>query len=408
MTAKKNDRAHYSFSRLSAFYLCPGAYKLEYIDRKPTRLTDPIAIGGVAHDFFEAYDRHLMQTRQSSDHAGAEKIIPKVWGSFERVLHPSLYDQYAEICREFYRNHVLDLDVVVGVEEQIALTKELAVTGWNAEDVWFRSKIDRLDITADPIEPESAIATITDYKTGWSSQADPFQIELYALAVSKAYPQVKRFISVLYYVRSGYEDRRAIGPERLETTEKLLREYVAGMERAEAENRYPFTPGKACPTCCFASRCKAKDSGIARLRKKAEAAKVAQDVMVLEAKLADKKDALRAWGELNGSVAVNGVTFGVTMREEYKVIDPNLLVKALMKARRDPTEFYSLDTSALKKACRKDPELADAVAGAIYVETKPIWGHRQTYADPEKEQAHEAKNKEHRAAATADIPLPWD
>jgi RecB family exonuclease len=67
----------HSYSRLRTYLDCPQAYQFEYIRKLPKRTTDPLTVGGLAHDFFEAYDRHLIAAKKPTDHAAAERLIPE-------------------------------------------------------------------------------------------------------------------------------------------------------------------------------------------------------------------------------------------------------------------------------------------------------------------------------------------
>jgi putative RecB family exonuclease len=366
----------HSYTRLSNYIRCPKAYEFQYIQKLPAPKSGPALLGGVCHDFFEAYDRHLMATRQATDHAAAERILLEVFHNFERPVPPELYDDYLEICRGFVQEHVLDYANIFGAEVQIAVTRALLICGWDDPAAWFRFKLDRVDLIR-----ETGRVVITDYKTGWGGGADPFQLLLYACAVWLLHAQgklrrdfeLKAVEVVLYYNRSGREVRWIFTPEQIQ---RGIDQMVAYAERVEADKEFKPTPGPACLSCDYAGVCPARAQHLAPLLTLEQATNAAAEAMLLKAQADAREEVLRRWVQENGPVPVRGSEYKFSTRESYKVLDPVGFVKAVQAAGADPLEFYEIATSKLKRRCQKDAGLADHVAPYIAVETKEIFGHK--------------------------------
>lgn len=404
-TAAPSAIAH-SYSRFSAYVQCPKAYAFEYLEKLEKRVTEPLLLGGAAHDFFEAYDRHLMAAKLTTDHARAEKIMGEVWKKFERPLNPNLYDEFIGICREHVQHHVLNLQTIVSVEEQIAFDRELRLVDWYAKNVWLRVKLDRLDQLKG--EGGRTVIRVTDYKTGWGGDADPFQLKMYAFGVlmrnrQRGIPDPDLFETVIRYTRSGFEDKYAWSVEDVELTREKVELLAA---RIEGELKWRPTPGSACSSCPFAHVCPAKASHLLTIANESEAAQVANDTLLLEAQLRGKKEALEAWVHDHGAVEARGVQFLFGTRESYKVLDPLQFVEGLKEAGYDPTEFYKVDSTGLKKKCQKDPQLADRIADAVHVQVKTIFTHKTMPKKElfEKSQGETAHDETQEAGAAAARP----
>lgn len=375
------NRFRHSYSRVSDYIRCPRLYRCRHMEDRPDPKTGPALLGGICHAFFEAYDRHLMAAGLPTDHAAADALMRRVFQGFERPLPPELYDEYLAICRDFIKNHVLDVGACVGVELEIAVTRALTLCDWNADEAWFRFKLDRLDI-------RGTRAVVTDYKTGWGGDADPFQLLLYACAVWIRHAQkpfrdhvhFRAVEAVVHYNRSGRASKRVFTPSDIESGIEKMREYAA---KIEDETAWLPTPGPHCGACAYAGDCPARPQQLAPLMTQADAVRVAAEMELLRAQAQAREDSLRLWVQRNGPVPVRGRVYGYGSREHYKVLDAVGFVEAVQKAGRDATDFYDIDTAELKKACRRDAILADAVAPHVAVEVKETFGLRPAHdTDP--------------------------
>lgn len=367
----------HSYSRLSRYIRCPLSYKLEYLDKLPTVKSNPMILGGLCHDFFEAYDRHLAAAQLPTDISAATRIMEQVFQKFERPVPPEIYEEFHTICRSFVENHVLDLASFVGAESQIAITRAFTLCDWNADDAWFRFKLDRLDKVG-------VRAVITDYKTGWGGEADPFQLLLYACAVwilntyQPILPEtgdLEMVEVVLCYNRSGRENRWIFTREKIEDGFRKMVEYA---ERVEQEKAWKPTPGTACRGCSFAgtAHCPVQVGDMNPITTDEDAARAALELVLLDAQRNTRKSALKDWCRDHGPVSAQADVFDFGQRESYEVINPIGFVKALEKAGYDPVEFYAVATTEIKKRCQKDPNLADLIAPYIFTKTAETFGHR--------------------------------
>lgn len=368
----------HSFSRLSRFIACRLAYKLEYLDKVPAEKSHPMILGGLCHDFFEAYDNHLAAAWLQTDHAAAERIMSEVFKKFERVPPPEIYEKYQAICRAFVMNHVLNLETFLGAEVKIAITRAFTLCDWEADDAWFRFKLDRLDLASDR-------ALITDYKTGWGGESDPFQMLAYACAVWIHHEHeplrpgagpLNAIEVVLSYCRSGRDNKWVFSPDQVQAGFQKIVDYA---ERVEAEKDWKPSPGTACKGCPYAgtAHCPVKIGNMAPIIDEPTAARAAAELLLLEGQVKQRKAAIKGWCTDNGPLVAQGDVFDYGSRERYRVLNPLEFVQVLAANGYQPTEFYDVDTTELKRRCQADKNLADLLAPFIAVETGEIFSHRR-------------------------------
>ena len=159
--------APWSFSKWKAFYTCPEQYHNERVLRRyPQEETDAMRYGTRFHE-------------------AAEKYI----GEGEQLPKPFL----------FAKDALDTLNAISGeklVEQKMGVTANLDPCAFDAEDVWWRGIADLNIINGN-------IAYSLDYKTGSKKSvqyADKGQLELIALAIFTAYPQVEEVRAALFFV----------------------------------------------------------------------------------------------------------------------------------------------------------------------------------------------------------------
>lgn len=182
---------HYSYTRLGLFETCPRAFKLKYVDRLPEAPSDALVIGRLVHEIIAEYDRHLLQNGLETDVTVLPEITRRVFYKEPNQLGSTGLAEIEAIMETFAQSHVFHPGVTVGIEEQIKLQL--------APDMMFWGVLDLLEI-------DGTTATIVDYKTDWvvRSQAEvekDFQLQVYAWAVTREYPQVDTFRARLEFVR---------------------------------------------------------------------------------------------------------------------------------------------------------------------------------------------------------------
>lgn len=361
---------------MNAYLRCPAAYRFEYLDGVAAQGSDASLLGSVCHEFFEAYDNHLARIQKAQDVGAAREIMERVFFGHERPVPPALYEDYLAICRSFTEKHRLDLGSFVGAEVEIALTRELLACPWDAPDAWFRARLDRLDKPWDRL-------VVTDYKTGWGGDADPFQFLTYAAVVwlwNETNPvrpdtgAVAGIDVVVEYARSNKRIPRRFGPEEIQTGIRLLKGYTA---RLEAETAWAPTPGEACRSCAFAALCPARARNLVDLNDPETAARVAGESMLLRAQATAREDALRGWVRDRGPVAVGKAAYVFGTRERFHISDPVEFMAVVTAHGHDAELVYNGGTQALRRLCQRDPVLAEAVAPYVDVDVSEFFGVRK-------------------------------
>ena len=135
-------------------------------------------------------------------------------------------------------------------ELDFTFTEDWQQTHWRDWDnAWVRMKIDAFD------RPEKDTVVVIDFKTGRRRDYDK-QLELYALASFKAYPQVERAVAEIWYIDEG-----AIGaPDAVDGIEftkdeepELQAKWDERAGKLMADTEFRAT-GQGCDWCPFSNR----------------------------------------------------------------------------------------------------------------------------------------------------------
>jgi len=233
----KNPQKQHSWTRINTYETCALQYQLVYLKKKKGSVSPIMMIGRVGHDAIKLYNRYCIENKVTSAHEKWEELT---WQALENSNlpaehHPDLFN----IVKEYVDSHEVDLESVIGAEEQLAFNRNMEQVEWMADDVWFRLIIDLLQI-------EGNVCKITDYKLGHAMTSNPFQLKIYAWAIKKLYPQVTNFQIELDYIRHSYQDLTLLTEEDIEDTEKKLFNRIAHIEKAE---KFEPNVGVQCSHC---------------------------------------------------------------------------------------------------------------------------------------------------------------
>lgn len=196
-----------SYSRMDTYDMCAAKFFYSYILKEERVFGAPAALGSMVHSVLENVDwkeplnvldmhRDLESQRDFHDP--------------ERQISDDLIDVGYNVLSEFADRHEGDLVDNLGVEVPFAIVVGSAlVSGY----------IDRVDRTPAGIH-------IIDYKTGKyevaaKNIAQNLQVGIYALAMSKHYPDTT-IKAELYYLRSGRRKSHTFTPEELTQVEQQL------------------------------------------------------------------------------------------------------------------------------------------------------------------------------------------
>jgi CRISPR/Cas system-associated exonuclease Cas4 (RecB family) len=350
----------YSFSRLKAWNECPLSFKLSYIDKVGKDENDVLTLGSAAHEFFEAWV-------SGGCPADWLEIATKTYVKEPR--NQSLFNEYLEICTAFVKDFDPKKEIPEGsqsfYELKMALDVDLKPVSWTSDAVRFRGVIDRLDVVGKK-------AKITDYKTGFFGKSDAFQNSLYAWMLTKIHPEIENFETIIYYTRTGWKEISSFHKDSLGGIEFQVK---AMMEAVDNDKKFKAKPGSRCSTCFVAFACNKKASSVNIIEDQKSAFKVAEDILAGEAQLDAKKSLLKSWVGENGELTVNGEKFGFFPVETVKA-DTREIFNVLANSGKDSFEYLKADTREIKKLCREDSSIADALAQHLEFKTSLRFSHK--------------------------------
>jgi len=358
----------YSYSTIRLYRQCPLACQLKRDGMVEAHETQIMLHGHLAHRIYQVYTEWCVSKRRATDLDAARALsqtaleLARTEAERDGKTYPLTDHDLEAVNRDlvepYLKTHLVDLSAFGGAEMQIALTYGLTHTAWDSDDAWFRAVIDLLEF------PEDGVARITDYKTGYNTDVDDLQLEVYAWVVMALYPGVHTVETVVDFVRFNVHTvetyERAPDFERIDTK---IREWT---RRIEEDNVTAPTPGPHCLTCLYAHACDAKveprDGDITTL---AEAEKAVENLSLHEARLKREKDALRTWCREHGPVTHNGVCYG-----QHGVGGPGFDdVEAFMEAAildevEDPSQYLAVNGTKARRLMEKGeyPEHLQAVA----------------------------------------------
>lgn len=155
----------WSYSKLNAWAACPLKYRLEYIDKTPTKKGPALLRGSKIHDEAETY----LNTKRGAVPASCELFE----GEFKTLRRVNAI-----------------------AEASWAFDKDWKVCGWVEPNTWVRMKVDAHYV-------KGHTATIVDFKTGKIRPDHDAQLELYGLGALLMYPDVEEVISENWYLDSA-------------------------------------------------------------------------------------------------------------------------------------------------------------------------------------------------------------
>jgi len=283
------------------------------LKRTPTEETKPLLTGSLAHSIYEDYVLHCVQQKRSTDLDAAPALARR---AFQRnrdnprspkkpypLTDVDFDELYRDLVQPFLDSHMVDLMTYADAEMQVAVNGAFEEVGWFDDDVWFRAVLDLLEF------PDPDLARITDYKTGWNTDVDDFQMEIYAWILFALYPGAQEVHCVLDFTRFNVQKRtRYVRDPDFDRIDAKVRELIA---RIEADTALAPTPGPQCLTCQYAHVCDAQvEPTEAAVTTDEQARKAVENISLLDAQLKREKDALRAWVKEHGNVTHNHVCWG--------------------------------------------------------------------------------------------------
>jgi RecB family exonuclease len=335
---------YYSHSRFELFETCPAAYKKKYIDEEPETPSAPLIIGKLIHQVIQEYDRHLLDNKLQTDITELDDISRRLFYQTALALGTERWGEVEKIVQTVGEMHIFYPAVTVGIEEAFEIDMDMG-------GITFKGIMDLLEI-------QNNEATIVDYKTDWRVRSQTevnkdAQLHRYALAVHKYYPQVNIFKGRLEFVRSGIVREIEIDIADIYNTEQSIRELI---NRIENETEFSPQPGEGCTWCSYTETCPALKNLSNQIIcvSLADAAQIVGELAILEKQVADRKKALQPWCNKNGSVSLNGISWGYFPSITQKIKDAAKFITVLKGADMDPSPYLSVDMKKAKKLLNND------------------------------------------------------
>lgn len=207
----------WSYSRYSDYKQCPAKFMYKHLMKLPDPGNAAMQRGNVIHKLAEDFVKGKLK-----------KLPPELKG----VKH--------EI--EFLH------DIGAVAEESWGFKQDwewIGRQGWFGDDVWFRAKTDVRVLYEDDT------LLLGDWKTGKKYFANEEQIELFALAGYRRFPQAREVDTRLWYTDAEPDDNaieRTYTPKELEAVQRDWTKRVIPMF---VDRRFAPTPNDKCTRCPF-------------------------------------------------------------------------------------------------------------------------------------------------------------
>jgi RecB family exonuclease len=371
-------------SRLEAWDRCPAAYRFEYVLRLPQPVGDqqPRLLGSVAHRLLEDYLQEIVRT-------GARPPLARVARTAAGLLEdggiPSaggdLIREAAALVSRWLAQWAVPVETIVAVERPLAVDRHGTHVEWDAPEAFVRGRLDLVTVAG----PH---ATILDWKSGWLSEnEDGLRVAwapgLYAALLWAWAPRLEEVSVEYHYLRTGRTARVALSRsdaiETLAWARALAVRIAAGLAAPEDPEAFPPRPSTACGTCPWVNRCRAGQAALEAMAEgpipdDAEARRLTGLLLAGEARVARLRERLKLYLQDRGPLRIHGLEFGFFPTRGRH--DAAAVARVLSDVGLDPWQVLAVDTRALVKVFKRQPQLEAALASA-QAPTPPWFGHRR-------------------------------
>jgi len=326
----------YSYSQLNRWINCPLSWKYAKIDKLPQIESPNLIQGRIIHDKVDEYIKYLVKNKLTTDLS---------WPGLIEGLDG--LPEGAELMDRFVRSFVLNSETHIGSEIKIVITKEgKIIEDWWSQKAWFRFKIDKLDIEKDRV-------IITDWKSGWNTDIDKLQLEIYAWGIG--YMGIAKFDTILvknHFIRYKIEKSIEIPVSAIEGIEKKVRKITAQMESAK---KFPAKPGSFCSFCGYTSQCAKRMSLVERgnlpvIDTREKAIDYAGKVLVVQERLKAVVELLRGYVKENGNIPLATGNYGYNEQNTLDIPDKEKVYNAICEQGENPLDYFNIDKRIIRKA----------------------------------------------------------
>lgn len=140
---------------------------------------------------------------------------------------------------------------ITRVAAEYGITRDFKPTGYYANNVWLRVKLDQLDLFPNG---DKTLARVIDFKNG-TPKDDPIQLAIYAAVVFIHYPDVIGVRTEYWWIKIKEKTHELFRPEDIKELWAELLPELAKMEEAQEKNSYPPRKNGLCKAYCPVTTC---------------------------------------------------------------------------------------------------------------------------------------------------------
>lgn len=281
--------------------VCPYALWCTYVARKKPGAPKVAAIkGGAAHEAIADLTSIAIGSKLPVKDLTDEQVERAVRHRTPQII----MDHIPEVLRvvTLWRDAFRISRHVYGYEEKISLGENYEEAPWS--EAWYRGIVDILEING-------THATIIDYKNQKNilSQGDldeHEQLTFYAWLISKLYTYVESFTCRIWYLQYGKYGETHRTREELEEFERGL---MLRIDKVCDIESWDPNPGSACHYCDYKHLCPVaqdlspENNEVISFE---QATKAADEILVMESRIAELKPKLKAWVQSNDEIRMAG------------------------------------------------------------------------------------------------------
>lgn len=332
--------AAYSYTRLRDFSVCPYLFKLKHMDRVSYKENPMLQQGNMIHTMLERYTKQCYKDRVSHNLDLYQEIVDSVMNEYN--CEPEVALEAASIFKHWIQSNEIQLEGLGGVELRLAVDKDWNEVDWMDEDVWFRVVLDRLYISGDQ-------AKIVDYKTGYGTNKNDFQLKTYAWFIERSYPYINRVKVEYDYVRFFIQKEYEVDTSDITDIESHILSMIV---RIENETEFKPNVSDACYTCPYWSQCPAMEGKEGEEYSTPDeigaAAELVQKYISNEVRRKNLQSKLKACCEKFGDFPAAGMTVGYNIINKNKYDIPAILEDAV-KEKVSVLPYFSVNKTALSR-----------------------------------------------------------
>ncbi len=327
--------ASYSYSQIKLYQTCPHSWMYAKKEKLPA-IRGILGDQGIdVHKVINKYIKYLWKNNLRSSHKWEDMI-----GGLE------IYPDAIELMEKFALSFVLNPKTHIASEMEIAIDKNGKKVGWWDKTVWFRFKIDKVDLI-------DRVLHITDYKTGWSTDIDQFQLQCYTWGIGFAELGIEydSFYINNHFIRQRIEKGEPFPKSIAKTTGQRIKRII---KEIEADTKYEARPGNFCSLCGYVHKCSKSmelvEKGQLPIIDTPEIARdYAVKLLIIKERIKKIEEIEKAWIEVNGNIELDNVIYGFNASLSKQVIDKELLYDKICEMELNPLDFINFDIKKLKK-----------------------------------------------------------